>query len=633
MNAAVLMALVLLEGQCPQHRRFLQPSLQGAEARPFFDFAPASGAGMGVACSGAVPTSASGQALSFVRASVAECYSNDGQTLTQLAINQPIISSGDVTSPQLGYWAEPSRINRILQSRDLSNAAWTKSNMTCALTATGMRNDSNGASTCTGSAGNGTVIQSLVLGAATRTGSLHIKRRTGTGTVSVTADNGTTWTDITSSVVSTKWKRVVPVNSPGCYGGNCITVLPMVVETANPGLGIKLATSGDAVDIDFAQMEDGEGATSPILNAGAANTRSFGWLSADLGANTGIAVNANSLGFDSVGSFGLQHTNGFGLTGLIASAVSATSYTGANASWGYTWQWNAQSSFTCFAGNAAGTLFVPVTDVIGAVNGYGRSSCVNSSTVYGFSGINSMLPSAATSGTFGNIRYLNIGGSNVGNSLGAVMKNVCVDSSLTKCTANDPTIPGVSSSIIWIGDSIIHGTQPGIRNPPASLVSLLGGTRHVYQGGISQARTSPVPGTYAGCSAAYATSKTTNARTLIWACGINDAIDGVTGTGFVTAAQVILADARARGLKVIITGLTPFGSAASWSAGAQTRADTYNSSMTTWAGSNGATFVSTASLGTGSPLALLAAYDSGDGLHPNGAGAVALATLVAAASP
>lgn len=603
------------------------------DPEPFFSFASSSGVGMGTACAGTVPTSVAGQTLSFVRASVAECYSNDGQTLTQLAINQPIISSGDVTSTQLGYWAEPSRTNRILQSRDLSNAAWTKSNMTCAKTATGMRNDVNGASTCTSSATNGTAIQALVLGAATRTGSLHIKRRTGTGVVSVTADNGATWSDITTTLSTTIWKRVVPVNAPGCYGGNCITVLPMVVETANPGLGIRLGTSADAVDIDFAQLEDGEGATSPILNAGAANTRSFTWLSGDLGGSTGIALNSNSFGFDTVGSFGLQAGAGAGLTGLVLSAVSATSYTGVNANWGYTWGWNYQSSWSCSEGNSAGTIFLPPTDLIGAPSGTGRSSCVNSSTVTGYAGINSMLPSSASSGTFGNVRYINIGGSNVGNSLGAVMKSVCVDSSLTRCTTNDPTIPGPLTGIVWIGDSITQGAQAGIRTPPASLSSLLGGSRYVYQGGISQARTSPVPGSYAGCTDTYTTSKNTNAQTLVWACGINDAIGGAVGTTFIAVAQSTLADARARGLKVIITGITPFGSAAGWSAAGQTRADAYNVAMAAWATANGATFVSTASMGSGSPLVLLPAYNSGDGLHPNGPGAVALATLVQAATP
>ena len=132
------------------HRGFEQSS--GA----FFEFAPASGAGMGTACACAAITGAKGETLTFTRASVAECYSNDGQTLTQCSTNQPLVSSGRVDSTLLGLWREEARQNDALHSRDLSQAIWVKTNMTCAKTATGMRNDVNGASTCTASAANGT---------------------------------------------------------------------------------------------------------------------------------------------------------------------------------------------------------------------------------------------------------------------------------------------------------------------------------------------------------------------------------------------------------------------------------------------------------------------------------------------
>ena len=67
-------------------------------AYAFFEFAPASGAGMGTACACAAVTGVKGEALTLTRASVAECYSNDGQTLTQCGNNLPRVSSGSAAS-------------------------------------------------------------------------------------------------------------------------------------------------------------------------------------------------------------------------------------------------------------------------------------------------------------------------------------------------------------------------------------------------------------------------------------------------------------------------------------------------------------------------------------------------------
>lgn len=274
----MLAALLLVLGQVPglpnpEGPIFSSPSLGASFA--FFEFAPANGRGMTAPCACTTPTGANGEALNFARASVAECYSNDGQTLTQCAAGQPRVSSGDVTSPVVGLWVEAlgTRQNDATRSRDLSNAVWTKTTMTCARTATGMRNDVNGASTCTATAANGTVLQAMVLAAATRNTSLHIKRRTGTGVVEVTRDNGTTWTAITASLSSSVWRRVVSEQAPGCIGGNCIVVAAMTSGIANPTIGIRLGTNGDAVDVDFVQDEGGAFPSSPIETVATAASR------------------------------------------------------------------------------------------------------------------------------------------------------------------------------------------------------------------------------------------------------------------------------------------------------------------------------------------------------------------------
>jgi len=100
------------------------------------------------------------------------------------------------------------------------------------------------------------------------------------------------------------------------------------------------------------------------------------------------------------------------------------------------------------------------------------------------------------------------------------------------------------------------------------------------------------------------------------------------GATTATAAQVFLADMRSLGKKVVITSIMPWGSAAGWTAPKETERQAYNSAQSTWAGANVAAYVSTDSLGTGSPLALTAANSSGDGLHPSPVGSLGLVDLV-----
>lgn len=156
-----------------------------------------------------------------------------------------------------GYLSEPSATNSLLYCRDFTNAAWTKTNVTAALTATGIDGATNAASTLTASAINGTALQSITLAAAARSSSAYVKRRTGTGAVSMTRDGGTTWTDITSQLNTSTFTRVSILNT----------------SVTNPSVGFKLAVSGDAIDVDFVQDEAGVVATSPILTTSATATR------------------------------------------------------------------------------------------------------------------------------------------------------------------------------------------------------------------------------------------------------------------------------------------------------------------------------------------------------------------------
>ncbi len=151
----------------------------------------------------------------------------------------------------------------------MTNAAWVKTNVTAAKTATGIDNAPNSASTLTAGAANATILQTLTLASAARSSSAYVKRRTGTGTISFTRNGGTTWTDITSLINSSTWTRVKIENS----------------SVTNPSIGFLIATSGDAIDVDIAPDEAGAFISSPIVTTTAAVTRNADVLSYPTASN------------------------------------------------------------------------------------------------------------------------------------------------------------------------------------------------------------------------------------------------------------------------------------------------------------------------------------------------------------
>ena len=93
----------------------------------------------------------------------------------------------------LGIWE--ARTNVALWNRDLTNAAWTASNVTAAKNQTGVDGVANSASSITATAGNGTILQAITLASSAGFQTAYVKRLVGTGTIYMTMDGGTTWVD------------------------------------------------------------------------------------------------------------------------------------------------------------------------------------------------------------------------------------------------------------------------------------------------------------------------------------------------------------------------------------------------------------------------------------------------------
>lgn len=127
--------------------------------------------------------------------------------------------------------------NQLLYSQLFSNAAWVKTNVTLTATQTDP-NAGTEAFTLTAGAANATMLQSVALtGSANRTFSIYLKRKTGTGNISITVDGSTYSVETTTG----SWARFDTT----------------LTASGTVTCGIKIATSGDEVYAAWAQLEDG----------------------------------------------------------------------------------------------------------------------------------------------------------------------------------------------------------------------------------------------------------------------------------------------------------------------------------------------------------------------------------------
>jgi hypothetical protein len=237
-----------------------------------------------------------GGILTFSRASPATIINSTGlvETVTNNVPRIDYSPSGIL----LGLLIEEQRTNLALWSSDLTNVIWTATNVNAVKTATGPDGVVNSATTLTATSSDGTVLQAITSASAARITSCYIKRRTGTGVVQLTQNNGTTWTDVT---VTNDWTRVNIASA----------------TAANPTIGIRIRTSGDAVDVALFQHELGTFITSAIPTTSGSVIRSPDVISA---ATTTFSYSASE------GTFVVAYNFvGFNSSDIIAAVSDNTS--------------------------------------------------------------------------------------------------------------------------------------------------------------------------------------------------------------------------------------------------------------------------------------------------------------------
>lgn len=293
-----------------------------------------------------------------------------------------------------GYYVEGARTNLILYSRDMTNVAWVKTNITAALTATGICGGTNIASTLTATAGNGTCLQTITIAAAARSSSAYVKRRTGSGTIEFTRNNGTSWTNITSLINGSTFTRVKIENT----------------SVLNPVVGFRIVTSGDAIDVDMVQDEPGAMAGSPIATTTVGVTRNADVLYyqkvGNLSDTAGTAVLAYSVDMDqathpvTIEPLGTDVNGRIAYSGSTNSPTLSRSYDGTN---------TLTSTGTTHANGALRKHAIKWTGATASISSEGAGS-VSSGSYDGGWGTASIVNVGGLSGleVFGNIRNVSI---------------------------------------------------------------------------------------------------------------------------------------------------------------------------------------------------------------------------------
>lgn len=152
-----------------------------------------------------------------------------------------------------GLLSESARTNRLLWCRDMTNSAWSVTGAIAQLDQIGVDGTANAASSLTAIQDGAVCAQAIALASGDRVISAYVKKLSGSGVVELSL-NGVDYIPVTLPDAS--WYRIVLSGS-----------------LQNPSLSIRIPSSGDAIAVDYSQLEDGQFPTSPILTTSSSAAR------------------------------------------------------------------------------------------------------------------------------------------------------------------------------------------------------------------------------------------------------------------------------------------------------------------------------------------------------------------------
>lgn len=215
------------------------------------------------------------------RAGATATYFGSDGLLKTASANTARITHDPATRECLGLLVEASAVNALTYARDGTNAAWSKTFITSpTLSATGIDGVANTATRLPATGNNARISHTHSVGGTPYVFSVWLRRVSGTGAIKISADNFATTSTVT---LTTSWQRFEVSSSSGAGV-----------------VGIQIDASGDVIEMDYAQVELGSVATSPILTTSGTATRntdaySYGGSLAALNAASGAMVMTGQL--------------------------------------------------------------------------------------------------------------------------------------------------------------------------------------------------------------------------------------------------------------------------------------------------------------------------------------------------
>ena len=175
----------------------------------------------------------------------------DGQAWSEVAENVLGHTTGSTSRP--GLFIGNPVTNLCLYSRDMTNVVWTATNVTPVWSATGGFNG-GGFTTLTATANSGTIAQAITDASSQRSAGIWAKRKTGTGRVWLSQNNGSTETEITL--------------------GSTISLTKLAAATlANPTVRLRFETSSDEIEVYNVNAARGDCIVDPVITTSATVAR------------------------------------------------------------------------------------------------------------------------------------------------------------------------------------------------------------------------------------------------------------------------------------------------------------------------------------------------------------------------
>ena len=187
----------------------------------------------------------------FSRPGAATAWTSKG-LIQAVETDRPRFDHDPETGEAWGLLFEPAAINAVPNSRDVTG--WLADGIVPSFD---LRSEQQlSGTTIRARKPRSTLISRTDLHRDNYTFSSWIRRLDGYGRVGLTIDGGQSWTDVSASLLGREWVRVEVSRG-----------------LARPAVGFYLEESGDAIAVDFCQLEEGRFATSEIITLGTSGFR------------------------------------------------------------------------------------------------------------------------------------------------------------------------------------------------------------------------------------------------------------------------------------------------------------------------------------------------------------------------